>query len=301
MNPLKILTTPEYLFRPSQVLVRIRRGSTSNVPEQGEVRLPWGDLIDVRPRETIGSELWFYGIFDLAVAEALSRLADAGETALDIGANIGQMTSLLSARVGPQGRVIAFEPHPELFSEVERLVRRNSRGGKTNVDLRQLALSHAAGEGRLEMPPAWATNRGLGKLAESGQPSSGRILSVKLATLDELLGPEASIGLCKIDVEGHELSVFQGARRLLREKRIRDIVFEDFQTYPSQLHTLFCDHGYQLFSLHAGWLKPRLERTSTSTPKFEVREGANYLATLEPERAEGRFSSLGWKALSRQR
>lgn len=301
MNPLKILTTPEYLFRPSQVFIRIRRGSTSCVPEIGEVRLPWGDVIEVRPRETIGSELWFYGIFDLVVAEALSRLVDAGETVLDIGANIGQMTSLLSARVGQNGRVIAFEPHPELFAEVERMVRRNSSGDKTNVDLRQLALSNAAGQGSLEIPVDWANNRGLGKLAASGQSAKGKTISVKLATLDGLLGSDASVGLCKIDVEGHELSVFEGARCLLKEKRIRDIVFEDFQDYPSELQQFFRNNGYQLFSLHAGVFKPRLERTSTSAPKFEAREGANFLATLEPERAVARFAGLGWKCLSQQR
>ena len=60
--------------------------------------------------------------FDLISCEAIWRLLDEGELALDVGANIGYMTSLMAARLGKNGRVIAFEPHPVLFQEPEQML-----------------------------------------------------------------------------------------------------------------------------------------------------------------------------------
>ena len=120
MNPFKLFSRPEYAFRPRQVLTRLQRACTP-VPDTAVVTLPWGDVVRVCPRETIGAEIWYCGVFDLPVAEALWRLLDAGETALDIGANLGQMTSVLRGKAGPAGCVLAFEPHPKLFAALEFL------------------------------------------------------------------------------------------------------------------------------------------------------------------------------------
>ena len=63
---------------------------------------------------------------DLAVSEALWRLLDPGALALDVGANIGFMTNLMAWRSGPCGRVLAFEPHPEVFRSLAENVERLS-------------------------------------------------------------------------------------------------------------------------------------------------------------------------------
>lgn len=304
MNPFKVLVTPEYLFRPSQIVTRLRRGSPNRAPERGAVRLPWGDVIPVRPRETIGSELWYYGIFDLVVAEALVRLVDRGDFGLDIGANIGQMTSLLSVLVGKEGRVAAFEPHPELFGELQGFVKKGLNGSGASIDLRQLALSRESGRGLLELPVHWDCNRGVGRLAESSEQyreNGSRTVPVELAALDDVIGPDEMVGICKIDVEGHELSVFQGAQRLLSRRRIRDIVFEDFRGYPSPVHRFLENNGYSLFALHAGSLRPKLSAVGRGAPTFGAREGCNFLATCEPARARSRFSGFGWKTFSVRR
>ena len=124
MNPLKVLTTPEYLFRPRQILHRFRRVYRGrSLGEFETVTLPWGRTIRVRPHEVIGSNIWCYGVFDLVVTEAIWRLLDESEMALDIGANIGQMTNLMRHRSGRAGKVHSFEPHPELFSELEEQLR----------------------------------------------------------------------------------------------------------------------------------------------------------------------------------
>jgi len=262
------------------------------------VELPWGARLLIRPNEVIGSNLWYYGIFDLMVAETISRLLDWAEIALDIGANIGQMTSLMRRRTGPQGAVISFEPHPELFSELKENVKiSNGDARYSQVMLHQLALSDHDGEALLDVGAQWLTNRGMSKIAAEKSASSSRKLKVEVKMLDQLIENKIQIGLCKIDVEGHELPVFKGGESLLRNRRIRDIVFEDFGIYPTDLQNFLLGHGYSLFSLHSTLFRPRLKGAAFNSP----RDGSNYLATLDPKRALKRFEGFGWQVLQTPR
>ena len=119
MNPRNYLRRPEYIWRPRQVFRRF--GRLGKKPgETEEVTLPWGARVLVRPKENVGADIYYYGIFDPIVPEAIWRLLDVGEAALDIGANIGQNTSAMAFRSGPAGSVIAFEPHPVTFGELRR-------------------------------------------------------------------------------------------------------------------------------------------------------------------------------------
>ncbi len=298
INPFKLFRRPEYLFRPRQVCLRLQRAFTGPPPACARVRLPWGETISVQTRETIGAGIWHYGIFDLIVTEAICRLLDAGETALDIGANIGQMTSLMRHKAGPQGRVVSFEPHPQLFTELAAFVQPETRrSNAAPVDLYQLALSNQAGVALFDVGPAWAENRGLGKVAATQSAENGQKLKVRLATLDEILSPETQVGVCKIDVEGHESCVFQGAVRFFDERRIRDLIFEDLAENSNEMHHFLMERGFTLFALHSSLWRPQLLPLTSDRVRFQVSDGANYLATLAPERAIRRFQRAGWRVL----
>jgi FkbM family methyltransferase len=289
---------PEYLHRPRQVLVRIRRALQRRQGNSAEVTLPWGATLRVNPHEYIGSIIWHRGIFDLMVLEALSRLIEPGETALDIGANIGQMASLMSFKVGTNGRLMVFEPHPELFAELSdnlARLRGNPRCGQ--ISLHPVALSNAEGRAVLEVRSDWDNNRGLARLAPAqGGLAAGQV-EVRTTTLDRTFEPGTRIGVCKLDVEGHELKVLEGAEVLLAERRIRDIIFEDLDEYPTPVHDHLLERGFALFSLHSHLRRPLL-RPVLGQPEFNQDiEGANFLATLDPDRARARFKSAGWQAL----
>lgn len=300
MNPLKLFTMPQYFFRPRQILRRLKQSFSGPPPEFSQVELPWGDLITIRPKETIGALIYYYGVFDLVVTEAICRLLDESEIAIDIGANIGQMTSLMRHQAGRKGRVVSVEPHPELFADLTRLVGQTTLASHVApVESHQVALSDQEGEAFLDVGPHWEENRGLSKVVAKADSKASRTLKVRLTTLDKLLNGTAQVGLCKIDVEGHELNVFRGAARLLKERRIRDVVFEDFGKYPNNLHRMFLEHGFSLFSLHSTLLKPLLRPVSSTPPLFDEKDGENYLATLEPDRARERFQPLGWRVLGR--
>ena len=264
------------------------------------VTLPWGAPIRVRPGEVIGSNIWCYGIFDLAVAEAIWRLSDLSEVAVDIGANIGQMTSLMQHRVGPTGRVLSFEPHPELFSELRYNTEQLLKPGKAApVELHNVALSDASRDGFLDAGSSWATNRGMSRVLSDTPKDTAGVMPVSLTTLDEIVGEGTSVGVCKIDVEGHELAVLRGGAQLLGDRHVRDIVFEDFGEYPSEVHRLLLANGFTLFSLHTGVMGPRISPASERLRFKAGKEGQNYVATLDSERTVERFRARGWRALGR--
>ena len=294
LNPITFLKKPEYFFRPSQALRRFRRIWHS--PQAVEtVRLAWGLPVTVHIVENVGSDIFYYGVFDLIVPETIYRLADVGETALDVGANIGQNCSLMAVKVGLSGRVIAFEPHPEIFEELMANANRWPALLTKCIQFESVALGAEIGEAWLADGPEFQHNRGSAAICEPAT-AAGQTFKVSVRKLDDYITEPTTVGICKIDVEGHELSVLKGATEALSRKAIRDIIFEDFNPMPSPVVKLLQNHSFAIFRLVAGWLKPSLA---------PVREGLkpskgfsyNYLATLAPQRAMDRFRAPGWRCL----
>jgi len=293
------LCLPEYLYRPQQIVRRVRR--KLGAPRVYEVvRLPWGFDLQIRLPELMSNAIWYRGIFDLISCETIWRLLDEGDLALDVGANIGYMSSLMAARLKRNGRVIAFEPHQVLFQELEANIARWAPFPERQtacVDARNTALSNSSGTAILKIPADWETNRGVGEVASgAGNLSSANDpCLIRLERLDDVLDGTKAIGLAKLDVEGHEVEVLGGAERLLKNRVIRDIVFEDLKAYPSPVMSLLEGYGYSLFSLGKGFRAPRLGRVDRRG--MSRRDDPNYLATLAPERAIQRMRQRGWAVL----
>jgi FkbM family methyltransferase len=290
---------PEYLLRPQQLLERIRWFIAP--PRDGYLtrRLPWGLDIRVRTDEVHGKAILHLGVIDLVVTEALWRLCEEGETCIDIGANIGYMTSLMARRVGSRGRIVVFEPHPTVYQELDTncTAWRKAMPGIA-LDARGVALSESRGRVDLEVPADFARNCGLSRVMDRSAPSPAAVKSIPVAseTLDDLLGGEERIGVAKMDVEGHEASVLRGARSLLGRGAVRDWVFEHHSEYPSAVTDIFEENGYKVQRLQKGFFRPLLlaptERAARSTW-----EPLSYLATRDPARAATRFMPTGWYCL----
>ena len=298
MNLLKAFQKPEYVYRPRQVFIKIHRTVRPTRNTFEDVTLPWGARLRICPGEHIGSRIWHRGVFDVATLEAIARLVDPGDTTLDIGANIGQMTTLMSQRAGRNGRVLAFDPHPAVFTvlseNAERLKRDPVNGA---VLLHNIALSDSEGEALLDAGDGWARNHGLAKLADE-HAAGAHLLTVKVSTLDRMVPAGEKVGLCKLDVEGHEIKVLNGAANLLKERRIRDILFEDLGPYPSAVQEHLAAAGFTLFALIEKINRPLLD-ANWRKPSFDGDlEGADFLATIDPERALKRFQPSGWTVLS---
>ncbi len=300
---------PEYVFRPTQIWRRVQQKLHPQVGEFDDVSLPWGLPLRVRSFDFIGLHIRWFGAFDLCVSETIWRLLKSGDTAIDVGANLGYMTSLMSAKVGATGCVVAVEPHPELYQELLTNIHLWQQIGFVNVQAENLALGDRTGEAILRIPTDFGYNRGLASLipdhaGDHVATTTEQIYRVQLRQLDDLVNDQLAhkqlvsdrIGLLKIDVEGNELSVLEGARELIRQQRIRDIVFEDFGQYPTPVTQFLEAQGYTLFylgkrflGLAVGAIQDKLKDYPSPTP-----EGPSYLATIAPDRALARLRPWGW-------
>ncbi len=292
------INKPEYFFRPRQFLRRLQR---SHIPQDGRLRrltLPWGLDIDVRVDETIGMAIWRLGLYDLVVSEALWRLADPGDRAADIGANIGHMTSLLARRLGERGLVTSFEPLPDLFQRLENNVERwRLRAHTARVNGERVALSDRVGKAELVLPGEIGMNSGVAYLKDTrADAAATRVIEVEVRTLDDYYSDQTTPQLIKIDVEGAELSVFRGGDRVLRSPALRDIVFEENTPLPTTASLHLQGLGFTLFRLEKGFFGPRLA-DPRSLSAARLWEPPNYLATRDVSRTVARFQSRGWHCL----
>lgn len=143
----------------------------------------------------------------------LDRLVDRQRAAVDVGANEGLYSGRL-AQLCP--RVHAFEPIPWLADGLE------TRLPRQRVRIHRLALSDRQGQAELRIPYAGSGEElnGLSTLEAGAGFASGmtlRSVPCALRRLDDVVAEP--VGFIKIDVEGHELPVLQGATRMLTHDR----------------------------------------------------------------------------------
>jgi FkbM family methyltransferase len=161
-------------------------------------------LLDVS-RSDAQRLLYLEGPRFIAERGLLQELAQPGFRIVDVGANIGYYLLLWERRIGARGRVLCLEPEPDNLLELRRNVEGN---GFANVEV--VAVAVGASEGTVSIHPG---------INSSVDPAGA--IGVRLARLDGLVS--GKVDLLKIDVEGYEGEVLQGARATL--ERDRPILF----------------------------------------------------------------------------
>ena len=291
----RAIRRPEYLLRPEQVWRRIRRKSLC---ARNQVRLAWGLDVDVDVDSRVGSEIVNLGVFERIVPETILRLLDPGETGVDVGANIGQNTSVMALAAGRLGTVFAFEPAPESWRMLTNNLRRWAPFDLAPITAVKKGISARAGHGQLYRaldPGGFSLEENPAIPSRTAEP--GDTIGVDLTTLDAFFSPKREIGVMKVDVEGHELAVFQGGSQLLDQRCVRDIIFEDYHPEQSGVCALLESLGYQLFWLTTTWRKPMLRTIAERIAQGPDCRLADFLATRDPQRAQARFESAGWHCL----
>lgn len=129
-----------------------------------------------------------------------------GNTVLDIGANIGYYTLIMSKLVGSTGKVYAFEPEPKNFEILKKNIELNKLD---NVILEQKALSDIDGVTYLEL----SKDSGQHRLSDHG-------VKVESITLDSYF-QGGEIDFIKMDAEGSEYKIFKGMKNALKNKNLK--------------------------------------------------------------------------------
>lgn len=161
----------------------------------------------------------------------LSDWVHAGETVLDIGANIGIFTSRLSSLVGETGHVFAFEPMPVTFAF---LTSNADMFPHRNITLLNVGASETSRLARMEMP---LTDTGLMATARASISDENGSIPIYCVRIDSLMIQEA-VSFVKIDVEGHEFPVLKGMKELLQRDHPRLIIEGDDPEISSWLQQL---------------------------------------------------------------
>ena len=158
--------------------------------------------------------------------EVLNRLIEPGDIVLDIGANIGDYTISFSKKVGKNGCVYAFEPHPRTI----KYLRENIILNRTqNVATAQVAVGSNFD---------WVTITDLRSDTINHISGQGGSIIVPSIKLDSFFY-NTPISFLKVDTEGAEKLVFDGAFDLLSS--VRCIVFEAKDSHYERFNFCFKD------------------------------------------------------------
>jgi len=243
----------------------------------------------------LGRSVLMTGVFDLALTEMVLRLVRPGDVVVDAGANIGYISALAVRCAAPAGRVISFEPNPQLLDQLRQNVLANERATSRCIGtVHAVALGEIEAHVDLVLPIAYSQNEGLAHIRRSDS-DEGAVHRVPLARLDSYL-VDQSVQLLKLDVEGSELGVLKGARNALVERRIRHIVYEDHEGPGSETSLYLEGLGYTIFVF--GWSILGLIVAPKSAGRLAQRyEAPNYIATLDPDECLSRCAPRGWRAL----
>jgi FkbM family methyltransferase len=186
----------------------------------------------------IGRSLDLYGEWAEAELALLGLLLEPADIVVDVGANVGTHTVFFAASVGRHGKVFAFEPQRIVFQAL-----------CANLALNGLANVHAIPAAAARQPgtivvPALDYESPL-NFGGVGLAANGAGERVPTMTLDEL--PIDRCKLLKIDVEGMELEVLEGARTLI--DTFKPIIYmenNNARKSPALIQALE-EAGYDLF------------------------------------------------------
>lgn len=170
-----------------------------------------GDIrVNIDTRYKVERIMWT-GAYEPELMAFIRSHIPAGATCLDIGGNVGAVTLALSKAVGDSGHVHTFEPAPQNFRRLEANL-------ALNPELKSRITLHRCGCSNQPGTLYWQE--------ESGNPGNGFLggegsEKVDVVVLDEYFRdkPLSRIDFCKVDVEGMELEVFQGAQELIHQHK----------------------------------------------------------------------------------
>src|SRR5206468_5385756 len=183
-------------------------------------------------------------------ANALCR---KGDTIIDVGANVGTETVIFAAIVGPEGRIVAFEP---LRSNVDRLRSAVHLNGLNHVCVVEAAVSDRSGVAYFQAPvDGW--NNGTGRLCSRDEGHQNGAFHVRTVTLNELWGdgllPRPR--LIVMDVEGFEIEVLRGSAKLLADSHphiileINPLLLQSRGLSVCTIRDWLADWGYQSWDI----------------------------------------------------
>lgn len=187
----------------------------------------------------VGKALIKYGEFSYLEMDAFKKICDPGDVVVEVGANIGSHTVGLAKIVGNEGRVLAIEAQPTIFQNLCGNISINSL---TNVDCLNIAVSNR--NGSIKIPFYDYSKKGNFGGISMGHSDTGS--EVEMKKLDDVFSYNR-LKLLKVDVEGMEKEVLEGAVNVIRDFKPILYVENDRVKESKELIEYIFHLGYQLW------------------------------------------------------
>ncbi len=201
--------------------------------------------VDLRDRG-IAPHLILDGYWETWLTQFLASIVKPGDVCIDIGANFGYYSVLMSALSGDSGKTIAIEPNPAIAKLLRMTAGLNSPGFKVE----ESALADKRGELMLTIPDELF---GSASLVDQDflHSVSTKSIPVKVKTLDEIVEEYnlSKIDIIKMDVEGAEPLVFEGMKKTIRQNPNLQIIME-YSPYLYQSSRDFTKYLFRHFEVH---------------------------------------------------
>jgi FkbM family methyltransferase len=205
-----------------------------------------GDRLFVSPDAALRYWRWDLGKTSKDLFEFAERFVKQGDVVWDVGANVGIFAFASAYRAGSTGQVVAIECDTFLVDLLRRSARARSNGA-ANVTVVPAAVTDAVGLADFQIAVRGRSTNHLASTVGSTQTGGVReTVSVLTISLDWLIQHLPPPNVLKIDTEGAETKILQGAKSLIATTRptiLCEISSEECESSTAILHA----HGYHLY------------------------------------------------------
>lgn len=190
--------------------------------------------------------------YEQMLQEFYTSILRPGDTCIDVGANVGRHTLPIAKCVAPGGKVFAFEPIPSVAADLQ--ARLSGSDISRCIEVHQCALSKRNGDADFTFVSNNPGYSGLRPRHYDG-PVTTEIIRVRTQTLDSMANTLSPIRYIKIDCEGGELLVLQGASALIERDRptvtfeCGDSSLESYEYGSGDVFDYWHSHNYGVESI----------------------------------------------------
>lgn len=208
------------------------------------------------------------GIYEKEIIDSIYDVLDKNKVFVDIGANIGQHSLLLSSYCK---QVYSFEPIPSVYNQFNESIKKNKFKNITAFNL-------GIGETRENKSFNYVKNHaGTSSFVKRDEKDITEVITVNTDTLNNILN-DTKVDVVKIDVEGYEAIVILGNKDFILKNK--PIIFLEFSphwilregTYtPQQLFDFFNENSFEVFSRNTGKIISASELNITNQDNWIIK------------------------------
>ena len=233
---------------PIRTAISVRRFSKNIKPYYKKIsydNLKLEMYVDVA-ESWVSREVDLRGIHEEHILENIIRHLPVGGVFVDVGANVGQHTLFSAAKVGEKGKVFAFEPIP---SSAEQIVLSKNQNKFEWLTVKQKAVSDKVGT--TDFYKYGLSDISSRNLNFTDRPAEK--IQVEMTTLDIELKDLHKVDCIKIDVEGYEMDVLNGAKEVIKKHKpaiileYSPVFYEKLNPHDSDdIFSFLLDFGYSI-------------------------------------------------------